>query len=168
MELNRTWIASLGRGQWTSARALQAVLALACAVTFVALAASASMLSGLVLGHTGLGRSIHLVASYGALLVLGIHAGTHVRPKSVLANFALALWAAYGVPCFFALGIAGYVTMATPFASFSTSAPLILHLFDHASVFVMAAALGSLLMRAWLGRASRHPDQKGEDHAQRN
>ncbi len=82
---NRGWLAALPRGRWNPGRALSAVVNLALAVCFLL-----ALVSGLIIANqlfpgvlgTSWQRSIvahqvHITASYGLLLLTGLHLGLH-------------------------------------------------------------------------------------------
>lgn len=165
LALNAGWVRALGRGRWNAARALMTVAAGASLLLMLSLALSGLVLSGLVDALRPLdeaARAAHLSSSYLALLVLPLHAGTHLtpvldaaigakgarapRPAAILGLGAWVALACLGAYEFVTLHVWDYVTLRMPFV-LPAEVPLPLYLLEHFSVMALCALLGAVLAR---------------------
>lgn len=172
--LNRRWFANLPRGRWTPRRVFQTALDAALLVVMVAQPVSGILISRYLFasvsipGTTATARAVHLCLGYWGLVLMSVHAGTHLAgPLAGLRRRHPATWRAvlaaalaiscWGVRSLFARDVADYLLGTMGFAFFDASQPLVPFLLDYLAMMVLFATVGAAV--SWglgrLGRAGR-------------
>lgn len=147
--LNRKWIGSLGKGQWSAYRSVQTVLAALCFLAMAGLVVSSIILSNYIFaglrirGWSAPARQAHLLCSYWGFILMSLHLG--FRWSMVLAaarRFFKAqrlrwlgwLTAAYGVYAFWKRGLPEYLFLRTHFVFFDYEEPVLFFFTDYLAI----------------------------------
>lgn len=164
---NRTWWKHLFHGTYSAPRVFQTVLNLLLLLFMIA-----QPLTGILMSKhlytflptarlSALARSIHLPLANWGLVLMSLHAGTHLGamlPKKRGRNAAIGILSAvsvYGAYAFVKRQIPGYLFLKLPFAFFDFNEPRVFFLADHLAVMILFAMLGFGIMRLL-----KQPNQK--------
>lgn len=162
--LNIAWWKHLLRGRYTHFRILGAAVNLALAVIMLALPVTGMILSRHVfhflhLGGAATARTVHLLASYGGLVLMSFHAGMHgsmvrgmlsknfdIRQSPSAGIWALRLitvfLAVYGIYTFVKHKIFSYLFLQTQFVFIDFSQPIFLVLIDYLLIIYLFMLVG--------------------------
>ena len=147
--LNRKWIGSLGKGQWSAYRSVQTVLATLCFLAMAGLMVSGIILSNYIFaglrirGWSAPARQAHLLCSYWGFLLMSLHLGLHwgmvlttVRRffKAKRLRWLGWLTAAYGVYAFGKRELPEYLFLRTHFVFFDYEEPVLFFFADYLAI----------------------------------
>ena len=147
--LNRKWIGSLGKGQWSAYRSVQTVLATLCFLAMAGLMVSGIILSNYIFaglrirGWSAPARQAHLLCSYWGFLLMSLHLGLHwsmvlttVRRffKAKRLRWLGWLTAAYGVYALWKRGLPEYLFLRTHFVFFDYEEPILFFFADYLAI----------------------------------
>lgn len=146
--LNRKWIGSLGKGQWSAYRSVQTVLAALCFLAMAGLMISGIILSNYIFaglrirGWSAPARQAHLLCSYWGFLLMSLHLGLHWSMLTTVRWFFKAkrlrwlgwLTAAYGVYAFGKRGLPEYLFLRTHFVFFDYEEPVLFFFADYLAI----------------------------------
>ena len=161
--LNRAWYKALFKGKYHARRIAQTVLDCLLLVLMVLQPLSGILMSKHVFAFlniqsgTSVAREIHLLVSYWGLVLLSIHAGTHlVAPLTKLYRksklffiaviSAMALGSAWGIYAFVKREFAAYMFRRSVFAFYDFESSRVLFIFDYLTVMLLFAVAGASLM----------------------
>ena len=154
--LNFRWYQSLFKGKYTPARTISAVINIALVAAMLCCMVSSVLVSGKVfaflnLGGARIGRTLHLVSTAWAFVLMSLHMGLHLTPlinklkknkKLLRAGQILAvLLAAYGVTVFIGRAFYEELFYLTEFKFFDTDKSAALYFFE---TIAMSAAFATL------------------------
>ena len=158
--LNRNWYRALPKGRYSALRCFQAALDVLLFLIMIAQPVSGILMSKHlytflpVRGAAATAREIHLLFAYWGLVLMSVHAGTHLLPigkrikSKAVRGTALLIAAAvsvYGAAAFFARQLPAYMLHRTSFAFFDFDEPLLRFFADYAAIMVLFACMGLLL-----------------------
>ena len=172
--LNRGWYKALPKGRYSALRIFQTVLDVLLLLVMITQPLSGILMSKHlytflpVSGVSATAREIHLMFAYWSLVLMSIHAGSHLLPmvkriKSKQGRAAALLIAAavsvYGAIAFFARQFPGYMLHRVLFAFFDYDEPLARFFLDYAAIMVLFACIG-MLLQAFIIRMSTQKGRK--------
>ena len=161
--MNKNWYRALPKGRYSALRIFQVVLDALLLLTMIAQPVSGILMSKHlytflpVRGAAATAREIHLLFAYWGLVLMSVHAGTHLLPigkrikSKAVRGVALLIAAAvsvYGAAAFFARLLPAYMLRRTLFAFFDFDEPLLRFFADYAAIMVLFACIGLLLHAA--------------------
>lgn len=166
--LNGRWSKNIFRGNYTSYRIVQTIVAALVFVTMMGSFVSAVFISQEIFaflpirqGMT-LGRTVHLLCAYWGYLLLSLHLGLHwgmmvamagkkLSPsprRRVVLNILGAAAALYGVFTLFQRQIPTYLFLQSQFVFFDFDEPLVFFFLDYLAVMAAFVWLGHTLTKA--------------------
>ncbi len=168
--MNLKWYMNLGRGKYTGTRILTTIIDLVILIDMFALMFSGMRMSGYVFKWLNLNyslelaRTLHMTASYGGFLLLGIHIGLHygmimgmfrkmlkIKTQNIYRTWILrGIAGAVGIYGIYALNkreFFGYIFGKLHFVMFDYSEPVIFFELDLAAVMILMAAIGYYLQK---------------------
>ena len=163
--LNIRWYKSLFKGKYTVARSISTVINIALLAAMLCCMVSSVLVSGKIfaflnLGGAKIGRSLHLVSTAWAFILMNLHLGLHLTPltnklkkhrRLLCAGQILAvLLAAYGVTVFIGRAFYEELFYLTEFKFFDTDKSAVLYFFETiamSSAFVSLAHYGKKLLQ---------------------
>ena len=160
--LNRKWYAALPKGKYGTRRIFRTVLDILLLLIMFALPISGILMSKhlytfiRIRGVASTTRELHLILSYWGLVLMCIHAGTHLVPvvrkilrKSRTAGIAVhAVWCAvsgYGAYVFVQRSMHEYMFRKTMFAFINTSESKVRFFMEYAAVMLLFMFVGYIL-----------------------
>lgn len=160
--LNRKWYAALPKGKYGTRRIFRTVLDILLLLIMFALPISGILMSKhlytfiRIRGVASTSRELHLILSYWGLVLMCIHAGTHLVPvvrkilrKSRTAGIAVhAVWCAvsgYGAYVFVQRSMHEYMFRKTMFAFINTSESKVRFFMEYAAVMLLFMFVGYIL-----------------------
>ncbi|MBR5938005.1 MAG: DUF4405 domain-containing protein [Clostridiales bacterium] len=160
--LNRKWYRALPKGKYGVKRIIRTVLDVLLLVIMFALPISGILMSKHlytfihIRGVASTSRELHLLLSYWGLVLMCIHAGTHLVPvvgkllrEKRSARIAVyAVWCAvsgYGAYVFVRRSIHEYMFRKTMFAFIDTSESKAVFFLDYAAVMLLFMFVGYIL-----------------------
>lgn len=167
--LNFRWYKSLCKGKYTVTRTISAVINLALVTAMICCMVSSVFVSGKVfafldLGGARFGRTLHLIATAWAFLLMSLHLGLHFTPlanklkqrKPLLqvGQIIVVLLAAYGIYVFISRAFYEELFYLTEFKFFDLDKSAIAYFFETiamSSVFVAFAYYGKKLLQVKKG-----------------
>lgn len=176
--LNIPWYRSLGRGRFTAARALAALVDLALLADLAMQFVSGVILSRHALAflpiHGGrfAARSFHVVGAYWGMVLMAFHLGMHMdaisrrlrgnrtdspRRRRIMRAGALLI-ALYGAYALVKRQMIDYMVLRIPFVYFDFSEPLIFYILDVVAIIALFALMGHYAMglAKTIDRRNRH------------
>ena len=157
--LNRAWWKNLFKGRYSPPRVFQTVLNLLLLIFMIVQPLCGILMSKHLytfLSTDGLSsviRAIHLPLANWGLVLMSLHAGTHLgtmlpkgREKAAVLG-CLGAVSLYGVYAFVKRQIPAYLFLKLPFAFFDYSEPRVFFLADILAVMVLFAMLGYGIMK---------------------
>ena len=168
--LNRGWYKALLKGHYSALRIFQTVLDVLLFLVMIAQPVSGILMSKHlytflpVSGISAVAREIHLIFAYWGLVIMSIHAGTHLIPavkkiNSKSGQAAALLFAAavsiYGAVAFFRRQLPDYMLYRSLFAFFDYDEPLVRFFLDYAAIIVLFACIGMLLQAFFIRMSIR-------------
>ncbi len=168
--LNLRWYRNLSKGHYTSNRILITFTNFAMLMDMLLLMLSGMRISGYVFKFVDFGldmelaRSIHMKASYGGFLILGLHIGIHGKMISGMfkkkstsrkqgrINYAitytvLAVVSVYGAVVTFQRNFWGYISGRLHFVLFEYGESVLKFELDMMAVLILMAMIGYCLQR---------------------
>ncbi len=168
--LNWRWYASLRKGRFTATRILLTVIDFAMLMDMLILMLSGMRISGYIFKFVKFGlemetaRSLHMRASYGGFLILGLHVGLHYRMilnqlkrtgilkaeggiQTLCARLLALGFSVYGIVVTFQRSFWDYILGRVHFVMFDYGESLLKFEFDLFAVLVLMAAIGYYLQR---------------------
>lgn len=159
---NRKWLTAIPRGRYNARRVFQTILDLLLLVFMILQPVSGILMSKhlytfiQIPGISSLMRQIHMPLAYWGLVLMSIHAGTHLQPLFrklwVKKNTArtggvllIVLICLYGIYAFVKRQIPAYMFLQTSFAFFDFSESRILFILDYLAVMILFAVIGLLI-----------------------
>lgn len=167
--LNFCWYRNLFKGKYATPRVILAVINITLLAAMSCCMASSVLVSGKVfafldLGGARLGRSLHLVATAWAFVLMSLHLGFHFTPvvnklkqrKPLLraGQMIVVLLAAYGIYVFISRAFYEELFYLTEFKLFDLDKSAIAYFFETiamSSVFVAFAYYGKKLLQVKKG-----------------
>jgi hypothetical protein len=156
--MNRAWLQNLFRGRYTAQRIFQTMLNLLLLMIMIALPLSGILMSKHLFAFlptvnlASVARAIHLPLANWGLVLMSLHAGTHLgamlpkgRGRTALLTVLSAV-SAYGIYAFIKRQIPAYMFLKLPFVFFDFSEPIIFFLLDYFAVIVLFATAGYGMM----------------------
>ena len=159
--LNRRWYQSVFRGKYLPRRIFQTIVN-----GLLLIIMALQPLSGILMskhlytfiqisGVTASARAVHLFHAYWGLVLMNVHAGTHMMPllakmkkrkfpKTVI--LILAAVSLYGCMAFFKRQIPDYMFGRSSFVFFDYSEPRLFFFMDYLSVMILFALAGFLIV----------------------
>lgn len=161
--LNRRWYQSVFRGKYSLRRIFQTIVNGLLFIIMVLQPLSGILMSKYlytfiqISGVAADARAIHLFLAYWGLMLMNIHAGTHLVPlwakmkkskfpKAVIA--ILTVVSLYGCMAFFKRQIPDYMFGRRSFVFFDYSEPRLFFFMDYLSVMILFALAGFLIVTA--------------------
>ena len=163
--LNLSWYKSLFKGKYTAARSVSTIINSALLAAMLCCMVSSVLISGKIfaflnLGGARIGRSLHLVSTAWAFVLMSLHLGLHLTPlANKLKKHRQLLWAgqilavllaAYGVYVFIDRALYEELFYLTEFKFFDTDKSAVLYFFETiamSSAFVSLAHYGRKLLQ---------------------
>lgn len=166
--LNISWWKNMGKGRYSRFRKVQTMLDMLILLDMLAMMISSILcsqyvFSGLHIGGTMLGRTIHLAGSYWAFVLLSLHLGLHFPMFAGMAKkrfgaekyvvigrvfrWLFFLTALYGVIAFIQRDLWRYMLLLTHFAFFDYEEPAIFFLLDYLAIAITFAFIGSRIAK---------------------
>ncbi len=168
--MNWRWYANLGKGKYTGTRILTTVIDFIILIDMFALMFSGMRMSGYVFKWLNLNysmelaRTLHMTASYGGFLLLGIHIGLHygmimgmvrkmlkIKSKNIYRTWILrgigGILCVYGTYALIKRQFFDYIFGKMHFVMFDYSEPAIFFELDLAAIIILMAALGYYLQK---------------------
>lgn len=163
--LNFRWYQSLFKGKYTPARTISAVINIALLAAMLCCMVSSVLVSGKVfaflnLGGARFGRTLHLISTAWAFVLMSLHMGLHLTPlinklkknKNLLraGQILAVLLAAFGVTVFIGRAFYEELFYLTEFKFFDSNKPAILYFLETiamSSAFVSLAHYGKKLLQ---------------------
>lgn len=161
--MNRKWWTALGKGKYTPERVFRTVINLLL-LSFMIL----QPLSGILMskhlytfiripGAAAWARKIHLPLAYWGMVLMCIHAGTHLlaplkklgqnKPKNlILLSVISAAICLYGIIAFVRRGFPCYMLLKEQFVFFDPFEPKVLFFLDYLAIMILFAGLGMLII----------------------
>lgn len=163
--LNFRWYQSLFKGKYTATRTILAVINIALFAAMLCCMVSSVLVSGKVfaflnLGGARFGRTLHLISTAWAFVLMSLHMGLHLTPlinklkknKKLLRAGQLfaVLLAAYGVTVFIGRAFYEELFYLTEFKFFDTDKSAVLYFFETVAMsfpFAFIAYYGRKLLQ---------------------
>ena len=156
--MNRAWLQNLFRGRYTAQRIFQTMLNLLLLMIMIALPLSGILMSKHLFAFlptvnlASVARAIHLPLANWGLVLMSLHAGTHLgamlpkgRKKAAVLG-CLGAVSLYGAYAFVKRQIPAYLFLKLPFAFFDYSEPRVFFLADYLTVMILLTMLGYGIM----------------------
>ena len=176
--LNRGWYRALFRGRYTAKRIFQTGLNMALLVFMILQPVSGILMSKHLYtfinipGAAASVREIHLLLAYWGLVLMCIHAGTHLtvplgkllRCKAKNRGILIGILGAvslYGCYAFVKRQLADYMFMKTAFVFFDYSEPRAMFIIDYTAIMILFMCIGCLIMSG-LMKADRIKKRRGD------
>lgn len=163
--LNIRWYKSLFKGKYTVARSISTVINIALLAAMLCCMVSSVLVSGKIfaflnLGGARFGRTLHLISTAWAFVLMSLHMGLHLTPlinklkknKNLLraGQILAVLLAAFGVTVFIGRAFYEELFYLTEFKFFDTDKSAVLYFFETiamSSAFVSLAHYGKKLLQ---------------------
>lgn len=163
--LNIRWYKSLFKGKYTVARSISTVINIALLAAMLCCMVSSVLVSGKIfaflnLGGARFGRTLHLISTAWAFVLMSLHMGLHLTPlinklkknKNLLraGQILAVLLAAFGVTVFIGRAFYEELFYLTEFKFFDTDKSAVLYFFETIamlSAFVSLAHYGKKLLQ---------------------
>lgn len=168
--LNWRWYINLGKGKYTGTRILTTVIDFIILIDMFALMFSGMRMSGYVFKWLNLNysmelaRTLHMTASYGGFLLLGIHIGLHYgmimgmvrKMLKIKSNNIYRTWilrgiggvlCVYGAYALMKRQFFDYIFGKMHFVLFDYSEPVIFFELDLAAIMILMVAVGYYLQK---------------------
>ncbi len=178
--MNWKWYVNLGKGKYTGTRVLTTIIDFIIVIDMLALMLSGMRMSGYVFKWLNLNysmelaRTLHMTASYGGFLLLGLHIGLHfgmikgmfrkmlkIKNQNVYRTWILrGIAGAIGIYGAYALvkrQFFGYIFGKLHFVMFDYSEPVIFFELDLAAIMILMIVIGYYLQRfvIYLGKSAK-------------
>ncbi len=178
--MNWKWYVNLGKGKYTGTRILTTVLDFVILIDMFALMFSGMRMSGYVFKWLDLNysmelaRTLHMTASYGGFLLLGVHIGLHygmirgmfrkmfkIKRKNVYRTWILRGTAGaisvYGAYALIKRQFFGYIFGKLHFVMFDYSEPVVFFELDLAAIMILMIAVGYYLQKfvVYIGKSAK-------------
>ncbi len=175
--LNYRWYAGLRKGSYTGTRILMTIINFVMLADMLLLMISGMRMSGYVFKFIDFGisidlaRSIHMKASYGGFLILGLHVGVHVKMifglmknslnmrdssafRTIACRVIVACVSVYGAAITVQRNFWNYIFGKMHFVMFDFGESILRFELDMIAVFILTAAIGYYLQKFLISRKS--------------